>query len=248
MKIADGIEMLEISSTINGEANRIYPTLVWDEKTVMLVDTGFPGQLELIRAAMEAAGVSFARLNAILLTHHDIDHIGCVNAIRAERATAGGRVRVLCHRVEKPYVQGDLLPLKLGPMEADLTQLQAEPRAMYDKLKGGFAVSFAPVDQVVEDGNMLRVGSCFKVVFTPGHTLGHICLYHEESKTLIAGDALRVKDGVLTQAPARMNYDMELYRESLGWLAKLEIENVICYHGGLYQGKVSEKILKLIRE
>ncbi len=145
-------------------------------------------------------------------------------------------------------MQGDLLPLKLGQMEANLAELPPERRAMYDMLKGGFQNSFAQVDQVVEDGDVLRVAGGISVVFTPGHTLGHICLYHEESRTLIAGDALRVKDGALTQAPAQMNYEMGLYRESLGKLAGLDVENVICYHGGLYRGPVGEKIKSLIRE
>jgi hypothetical protein len=44
MQVANGIEMLEISATIMGKANVIYPTLIWDEALVILVDTGYPGQ------------------------------------------------------------------------------------------------------------------------------------------------------------------------------------------------------------
>ena len=58
MRIADGVEMLEISANIMGSPNVIYPTLLWDDDTAILVDAGFPGQLHLIQEAVEKAGVA----------------------------------------------------------------------------------------------------------------------------------------------------------------------------------------------
>lgn len=43
MHIAKGIDMLKISVQIMGGSNTIYPTLLWDEETAVLVDTGYPG-------------------------------------------------------------------------------------------------------------------------------------------------------------------------------------------------------------
>lgn len=54
-----------------------------------------------------------------------------------------------------------------------------------------------------------------KVVYSPGHTIGHICLYFARSRLLVAGDALSCKDGVLDRTPSRNQYDMERYEESL---------------------------------
>ncbi|KJR44677.1 hypothetical protein UF75_4944 [Desulfosporosinus sp. I2] len=39
------------------------------------------------------------------------------------------------------------------------------------------------------------------MIFTPGHTLGYICLYLNQYKTLIAGDALNVVNGQLVVTP-----------------------------------------------
>ena len=44
MKIANGVEMLEITANIMGTPSTINPTLIWDNNTIILVDAGFPGQ------------------------------------------------------------------------------------------------------------------------------------------------------------------------------------------------------------
>lgn len=46
LRIAEGIEMIEISCNIMGRMTNIYPILMWDDKDMVLVDTGFPGQLK----------------------------------------------------------------------------------------------------------------------------------------------------------------------------------------------------------
>jgi len=48
------------------------------------------------------------------------------------------------------------------------------------------------VDMVLTDGEELAYCGGIIVIHTPGHTPGHICLYHKESKTLIVGDGLNV--------------------------------------------------------
>ncbi len=42
----------------------------------VLIDTGFPGQIEDLRVAMEKVEVSFDKLKVVILTHQDVDHIG----------------------------------------------------------------------------------------------------------------------------------------------------------------------------
>ena len=43
----------------------------------------------------------------------------------------------------------------------------------------------------LEDGDILKFGkNYFEVIYTPGHAPGHICLYNQENKLLIAGDVI----------------------------------------------------------
>lgn len=103
MQVANGIEMLEISAIIIGKVDVIHPTLIWDEDMVILVDTGYPGQLPLFREAMEKARVPFDKLTKVIVTHQDLDHIGSLPTILNESPQ---RIEVLANEVEKPHIQG----------------------------------------------------------------------------------------------------------------------------------------------
>jgi len=58
MNVAPGVEVLEIPAVIMGTKTLIYPTLIWDEKTTILVDAGFPGQISDFRQAIMETGTS----------------------------------------------------------------------------------------------------------------------------------------------------------------------------------------------
>jgi len=241
MKIHEGVEMLEITAAIRGTPTSIYPALLWDAQAAVLVDAGFPGQLELIRAALEQAGLPFERLTDVVITHHDLDHIGSLASIRAQRPG----LRVWAGAQEQAYIQGEKTPLKLAQMRANLEALPAEQQAFFEVMRGAFQNSFTPVERTLVEGDLLPVLGGVRVIDTPGHTLGHICLYLPQAKVLIAGDALRVENGELGRPAPTLNADQALSLASLKKLAALDIETVICYHGGLYQGRPNERIAQL---
>ncbi len=115
VKTASGFAMLDIAANILGMSQVIHPTVIWDQEMVILVDSGFPGQAAQLREAMEKAGIPFERTNMVILTHHDIDHVGSLEAIRRELP---GPVTVLAHEDEKPYIEGEKTPLKVAKLEA----------------------------------------------------------------------------------------------------------------------------------
>jgi glyoxylase-like metal-dependent hydrolase (beta-lactamase superfamily II) len=248
MRLANGVEMLEISAVIMGKVDVIYPALIWDDKTAILVDTGYPGQLALIREAIEKAGVSFAKLTHIILTHQDIDHIGSLPALLNESPQS---VEVLATEVEKPFIQGEKRLLKIS-LEAIDKAVKSLPAEVPEAKRKAFRVALenppkAPVDKTIVDGENLPYCGGITVINTPGHTPGHICLYHHASKTLIAGDAMRVMDGQLLLPDPHATLDMDEAIRSLKKLMKHDIDKVICYHGGLFQENVNERLAELVR-
>jgi glyoxylase-like metal-dependent hydrolase (beta-lactamase superfamily II) len=246
MRVANGIEMLEISAIIMGKVNVIHPTLLWDEDVVILVDTGYPGQLPLFREAMAKAGVPFDRLSKVIVTHQDLDHIGNLPVILNESPQ---RVEVLAHEVEKPYIQGEKRLLKITP-QAIAQALNSLPPEMPEQQREAFKVALenppkANVDKTVADEEELPYCGGITVITTPGHTPGHISLYHKKSKTLITGDALLVVNGQLHRPHPHSTLDMNLAINSLKKLTQYDIETVICYHGGLYKGDANQRIAEL---
>jgi glyoxylase-like metal-dependent hydrolase (beta-lactamase superfamily II) len=245
VKTASGFAMLDIAAHILGMQQIIHPTLIWDHETVILVDSGFPGLVPQFREAMEKAGVPFEKLNTVILTHHDIDHIGSLGEIRRKLPHP---ITVLAYEEEKPYIEGVKTPLKVAQLEANLSALPQGMQTTYQKLKAAFETSRTTVDKTLIDGDELPYCGGITVIHTPGHTLGHICLYLQKSKTLIAGDALEVEGGKLVMAPPSTNYDMVMCKQSLKKLTQYDIQAVICYHGGLYQSNPGQTIAALAKQ
>lgn len=238
MKISEGAAMLEL----NVQSFGLNPTLIWDDETALLVDTCMPGQLEQIREAMLKAGVPFDRLKAVILTHQDIDHIGSLPEIVQE---SGHRIEVYAHELDKPYIEGTL-PL----IKADRTRMSSEAWELLPETVK-FLYSNPPkakVDKTLADGQELPYCGGIRVIFTPGHTPGHISLYLKQSKTLVAGDAMICVNGNLSGPVQRNTLDMDVAHHSLEKFLDLDIEKAICYHGGLSHVDVNDQLKNLVEQ
>ena len=53
------------------------------------------------------------------------------------------------------------------------------------------------------------------------------------------------KDDEICLTDAELNFDEEMYINSLKKISDYDINQVICYHGGIYKKNVNENIKKL---
>lgn len=244
MKIATGVEMIELQVEAFGGRTVLNPTLVWDDETAVLIDAGMPGSWESIRAAMSRAGIPADQLRAVILTHQDLDHIGSLPEILQER---GSSVEVYAHELDKPYIEGTLPLFKTTP--ANMAKiLETLPEGERQKALALFEnPPKAKVDRTLADGDELPFCGGIRVVHTPGHTPGHICLYLKTSKTLVAGDAMIYMGGSLRGPVSQTTPDMDTALGSLKKLVNLEIESVICYHGGYCHDNVRDQLNQLLK-
>lgn len=236
MQIANGVDMLELKVEAFGHRAVLNLTLVWDEETAVLIDAGMPGELKQIRAAMEEAGVPFAKLKAVIVTHQDLDHIGSLPEILRE---SEGDIEVYAHELDKPYIEGDLPLIKTDPKRMSQDVLASLPEgalALYENPPK------AKVNKILKDGQELPYCGGIRVIFTPGHTAGHISLYLERSKTLVAADAMINVEGVLRGPVQQTTLDMDTALHSLEKFLDFDIESVICYHGGLCNENVKDQL------
>jgi glyoxylase-like metal-dependent hydrolase (beta-lactamase superfamily II) len=196
-----------------------------------LVDTGLPGQFDAIAAALAEAGVRVLDLKRIILTHQDIDHVGSLHDL----VQASG-ARVVAHAVEAPYIDGSE-PARFARPEA-LAQ-RPELRAVAERFKP------THIDEQLQDGARLDLAGGVRVIFTPGHTPGHMCLYHERTRTLIAGDALTSNDGQLMGPNEGATPDMPTASQSVRRLAELDVQAIICYHGGAVTEDANQQLRRV---
>lgn len=249
MQIDKGIKMLKISATIMGKNETIHPTLIWDENDVVLVDTAYPGQFPILSNEVASAGLSIEKLSKVIITHQDLDHIGSLPAILENCAY---KVEVIANHIEKPYIQGEKKLLKLTP-NAIAEAVNSLPEGVPDEWKIAFKHTLenppkAIVNTTVVNEEELPICGGIIIINTPGHTPGHISLYHKPSKTLIAADALIVENGELLGPDPKYSYDSNLAKKSLKNLMNYDIQKVICYHGGLYNGNSNKGIAELVEK
>ncbi|WP_328702200.1 MBL fold metallo-hydrolase [Alicyclobacillus suci] len=214
-----------LTCDMQGRQMVIHPTLLWDEENVILVDTGFPGMLPAIQREMEQAGVPFERLNKIIFTHQDFDHIGGAPEIRA---AAAQQIEVLAHELDKPYIEGD------------------KPLIKFDASRG--EPPKVKVDTTIADGQVLPYLGGLTVIFTPGHTPGHISLYHAKSRTLVTGDAIISENGKLLGPNEAFTPDVDEAWRSIAHFSDFDIETALCYHGGICNQNVNEQFAEFAKK
>jgi glyoxylase-like metal-dependent hydrolase (beta-lactamase superfamily II) len=144
----------------------------------VLVDTGIPGYTQnIIRAAQHRFGKS-ARPEAIVLTHGHFDHVGNVKDL-----ARWWDVPVYAHRLELPYLDGrsDYPP----PDPTVGGGLMARSAKLFPRA----GIDLRPRLRVLNEDGSLPAMPGWRWVFTPGHTPGHVSLFRDEDRVLLAGDA-----------------------------------------------------------
>ncbi len=249
MQIARGVAMLEITAAIMGRPTTVCPTVLWEGERALLVDTGYPGQHLLIQEALKQEGVPVQYLQTILFTHQDIDHIGSAPGLLSQ---VPHPVEILSHPLEKPYIEGERPLVKFTPQMIERV-VAALPHEWPAERRAAFkhALENPPhvrVDRTVVEGEELPFCGGIVVVGTPGHTPGHICLYHKPSRTLVAGDALAITDKGLGIVEATTSLDPPLAAQAARKLTAFDIAQVICFHGGLYDRDANKRVAELAAE
>ena len=201
MEIARGVHAVRLLN--------VYAFLI-DEPQLTLIDAGLIGSAGRLQRGIERIARSPDDLARIICTHAHPDHIGGVRELAGERD-----VEVLMH-------PADLDGLTVTLRDAVANRNRGQLIAYFTRHPG----EATPV----EDGQVLPILGGLRVVHTPGHTPGSICLYAERLKLLFVGDTLQVIRGKVTFASRVFSEDLPLARASVARIAALDVETIAFSH------------------
>lgn len=221
------------------------PTILNDNRDLILVDCGYPNFMLAIENEMNKIGLSLNQLTKIVITHHDHDHMGALREIKDQYPT----IEILCTKDQAPYITGQSKSLRLLQAEAIQDSLP-ESEKEGGKDFQNYIDSIKKVDNIttINSGDTYPWCGGTEIVDTKGHMPGHISLYVKNEKTLIAGDALVVENGKLCMAMPQFVLNLQDAQNSIRNLLNYDIEKIICYHGGIYDTDIRKSLDRIIED
>ena len=215
-----------------------------------LVDCGWdmPDVLEALRAQVTDIGVRLEEIRTLVITHFHTDHYGMAGTLIGLT-----RARLLMHRLDWLHVEQEMVDFgqMIGRLNSWLQlngappEMTAEEHRRMDAMRRLYTV--IEPDVKIEEGHEIISGNHkFRVVWTPGHTNGHICLFDEERRALMTGD--HVLDPISPNVSLAREYlgnPLGQYLQSLRKVGELDADLVLPAHGDPFRG-ISRRVRELL--
>ncbi|MCI0142626.1 MBL fold metallo-hydrolase [Arthrobacter bambusae] len=223
--------------------------LIGDGEAI-LIDPGWDSDvgLEHLAAGLRQAGFGLSDLTGIVVTHYHSDHLGMAARLRVasgawvalgERESLGLKAYEDVDR----FVQSDREELTLWGVPADRLLEVAMDRPTVAHLQ-----NLASPDLRLTDRSQVPArGLELRVITTPGHSPGHICLVDEPHGLIFSGDHVlpRISPHIPLELPGLPN-PLENYYESLDVIAFEDAMEVCPAHEYRFIG-MQRRVAQLIQ-
>ena len=234
-EVCEGVYRIYLPLPMRPSIVNVY--LINDGDEWALIDTGMhtTDSVQTFKSALKEVGCPPSDIRKLISTHHHADHFG---TSQTYHELTGARVflnelelsRVTRRKSTERHPEAFAFFTQHGlPLESpnDLPT----PGSFY-----GTRYNPAEPEHFLRDGESLFVGKReVQVVWTPGHTQGHCCLYLPDGGIMIVGDHLLPKItphvGVYFQGPQNPLRD---FLQSQEKIQNFKVQKVLPAHGGVF--------------
>jgi len=208
-------------------SNIINVLLLENDDGWTLVDTGVAGSADRIREALSALGSGPEDLKRIFLTHQHNDHTGGLPGVLEWAPDA----EVGASEHEAQIISGQ-------------SGMDSSSNPILRYLSRNAELPATPVGKVLREGDLV---SSFRVISTPGHTLGHVSLLRDDDGLLFTADAFgclprKIRVGVRKAFCT----DPALAKRSAQKLMAEEFGTVIFAHGKPIRTGAKERLREVV--
>lgn len=221
MEVTQGVHLIP-----GVKMSRVY---LIEDKTLTLVDTGFPWDVRRILKYIVSIGRRPEDIGHILMTHNHPDHTS--GGLGISKRTGA---EIVAHQHD--------------------TKANSDNRQSLGHMKvfGGLEVPLpffrhTPVAHLVSENDVPSYLSHIRVIHTPGHTPGSVCYLLEDRGVLFSGDTIFSNGNRVSRSIPFPGYNADDYRESLRKLGEMQFDSLCGGHGSPLVGGASDRLRELLR-
>jgi glyoxylase-like metal-dependent hydrolase (beta-lactamase superfamily II) len=204
----------------------------------MLIDCGMGTEacFQAFARAMEGLNLEWPSIRQILLTHIHPDHMGL-----ARKLLDLSGARLLLHGQDLELLAGITAFDKNRIWHRDVLAGAGVPPEIVSQITGSFSdihknFHMLQPDWTLRGGETIQAEiGVLEVLWTPGHSPGHVCLYCRDRRILFAGDHMlqHITPNIGWQ-PGRDA--LGEFLSSLDQMAQLEVDLILPSHGAPFTG------------
>jgi len=162
---------------------------------IVLIDAGFnsPAWKKIFLQEINSIGLNIEDIDVCIITHNHLDHIGLIQEFKQKNPN----LKIVMHNITNKILEWETDKSNTEEIEEEAIRVSIEMKnyglSEEERLRIVQFFTYWPKlrkyqapDQIVYDNDKLL--NDLEIIWTPGHSFGHICVFDSKRKYLFSGD------------------------------------------------------------